>query len=70
MALEDFDQLREIVCNDPALLDRLRNVPDLPALMDAVIAAGRERDLEISSEDLHAVANVNRRSWLERWLHQ
>jgi len=70
MPLADFDVFRKIVFADPALLEDLYRAPDLPALMAKVIAAARDRGLEISEQDLHAVLNLNRRAWLERWIHQ
>ena len=70
MPLQDFDQFRRIVFGDPALLDQLLQAPDLPSLMAAVIAAARDRGLDVTAEDLQAVANTNRRAWLERWLYQ
>ena len=70
MSLADFDQFRQIVFRDAALLAELRRAPDLPALMAQVVAAARERGLEVSKQDLEAVANLNWRAWLERWLYQ
>lgn len=70
MPLADFDAFRQIVFADRALLEDLRQAPDLPALMAKVIAAARERGLDISEQDLQAVANFNRRAWLERWIYQ
>jgi hypothetical protein len=70
MPLPDFEAFREIVFNDPVLLDDLRDASDLPTLMEKVMAEARARGLEISEQDLHAVANFNRRTWLERWLYQ
>jgi hypothetical protein len=65
-----FPTFLEMVLNDTALRDELLKAPDQPALFARVLALARERGLEISEEDLRAVANANRRSWLERWTDQ
>jgi ribosomal protein S18 acetylase RimI-like enzyme len=68
--MQAFDQFRDLVFSDPALLRQLRQAPDLPALMAMVIAAAGERGLQLSEADLQAAVNANRRSWFERWVHQ
>ena len=70
MSLRDFEAFREIVFADAALLDDLRHTADLPALMEKVITEARARGLDISTQDLQAIANANRRAWLERWISQ
>lgn len=56
-----------MVLNDAGLRDELLQAPDLPALFARVLALARERGIELSEEELQAVVNANRRSWLERW---
>jgi hypothetical protein len=70
MPLADFDKFCQIVFSDAALLAELRRAPDLPALIAHVVSTARERGLELSEQDLQAVANRNWRAWLERWLYQ
>jgi hypothetical protein len=65
-----FPIFLETVLNDAALREELLQAPDLPALFARVLALARERGLEISEEELQAVVNANRRSWLERWTDQ
>jgi len=66
----DFSQFRLLVLSDQALQEELRAIPDAAPLFAKVLALGRERGYDFSEQDLHAVANANRRAWLERWLDQ
>ena len=65
-----FPTFLVMVLGDAALRDELLAAPDLPALMALVRERGRERGVEISEEELREVANMNRRSWVERWTDQ
>jgi hypothetical protein len=65
-----FPTFLAIVLDDAALRDDLLQAPDLPALFAKVLAHGRARGIEISEEELQAVVNANRRSWIERWTGQ
>ena len=68
--MSGFPALLEMVLNDAALRDDLLEAPDLPALFVRVVTLARERGLDISEDELQAVVNANRRSWLERWTGQ
>jgi hypothetical protein len=68
--MPDFPALIIMVLNDAGLRDELLKAPDLPALFARTIALARERGIELSEEELQAVVNANRRSWLERWTGQ
>ena len=68
--MPDFPALLIMVLNDAGLRDELLQAPDLPALFARTIALARERGIELSEEELQAVVNANRRSWLERWTGQ
>ena len=59
-----------MVLNDAGLRDELLQARDLPALFARALALGRERGIELSEEELQALVNTNRRSWLERWTDQ
>ncbi len=65
-----FTTFLVMVLGDIALRDELLAAPDLAALMALVRERGRERGVEMSEEELQAVANTNRRSWVERWTDQ
>lgn len=65
-----FASFLAMVVGDAALRDELLAAPDLAALMALVRDRGRERGVGISEEELRAVVNFNRRSWIERWTDQ
>ena len=65
-----FPAFLEMVLDDAALRAELLKAPDLPALFVGVVTLARERGLDISEDELQAVVNANRRSWLERWTGQ
>jgi len=65
-----FPAFLVMVLNDAALRDELLKAPDLPALFARVLELARERGIGLSEEELQAVVNANRRSWLERWTDQ
>ena len=65
-----FPAFLGMVLNDAGLRDELLKERDLPALFARVLALARERGTELSEEELQAVVNWNRRSWLERWTGQ
>lgn len=65
-----FPAFLGMVLDDAALRDDLLKAPDLPALVARVVTLARERGLAVSEEELRAVVNANRRSWLERWTGQ
>jgi GNAT superfamily N-acetyltransferase len=65
-----FGPVSQIALDDPALRDDMLAAPDVPALFDKVLALARRRGLTLEECDLQYMVNVNRRSWLERWLEQ
>jgi hypothetical protein len=70
MAIQDFLTIRMAVLSDAALQERLRAAPDEAALFEMVLALGRERGCDVTEADLRNVVDVNRRNWLQRWVHQ
>ena len=70
MAIQDFLTIRTAVLSDSTLQEQLRAAPDEAALFERVLALGRECGCELSEQDLRTVVDINRRNWLERWLHQ
>ncbi len=55
-----------LILEDPGLRDELLAAPDLPALFALVVERAGERGIAVSGDELHAAAQFNRRSWLER----
>jgi hypothetical protein len=66
----NFDEFRESVMTDPALLKSLLACESDAALFAAVQTAGRQRGFELTETEFTAIINANRRRWLERWIHQ
>jgi hypothetical protein len=62
-----FSEFLVTVLNDAALRAELLQVPDLAALIARTVEMAQERGIELSEEELQAIVNQNRRSWLERW---
>ncbi len=65
-----FDQLREFVMGETALIDRLIRCGSEAALFAEVMAIGRERGFGLEKTDLAEIVRANRRLWLERWTRQ
>jgi hypothetical protein len=57
-----------MVMTDPYLMDVFTSIKTEPELFDAVIALGRRHSIEITTAELEAIVNANRRTWFERWL--
>jgi hypothetical protein len=66
--LKSFDEIRRKVIADPQLMDVLTSLTTEPELFDAVIALGRRNDIEVTTAQLEALVNANRRTWFERWI--
>jgi pantoate kinase len=62
-----FSDFLVMLLNDAALRDELLRAPDLATLMARTQELARERGIELAPDELQAVVNQNRRSWLERW---
>jgi hypothetical protein len=66
--LSNFDEIRRLVMEDSGLMSTLTSVETEAELFVLVIALGRERGIELASDDLPEIVRANRRAWLERWL--
>jgi len=49
-------------------MSTLTSVESEAELFARVIALGRERGIELTSDELAEIVRANRRAWLERWL--
>jgi hypothetical protein len=65
--LINFDEIRRIIVDDPALMRTFTAAPEAE-LFAATIALGHSRGLEITVEELKQIVDANRRESLERWL--
>ena len=70
MSMTGFQQLLQLVLSDPAMRDDLLKAPNLPALFSRTLSIAVERGIELTEQELHTLVDLNRRSWLERWLEQ
>jgi len=61
-----FEQVSQLILSDPSERDRLLEAADLPTLFGMVLAFAEERGYELREQELQAIVNANRRSWLER----
>jgi hypothetical protein len=66
--LSDFDEIRQIVMEDSALMIALTSVATEAALFARVIELAKERGIELTNAELAGTVRANRRAWLERWL--
>jgi len=62
-----FRDFLVLVLNDSALRDELLGERDLPALVARTLELAGQRGITVTGEELQAVIQANRRSWLERW---
>jgi hypothetical protein len=66
--LSNFDEIRRIVMEEPRLMAAFSAAATDVELFARVVALGRERRLEVTTEELREIVRANRRAWLERWL--
>jgi hypothetical protein len=66
--LSKFDEIRQIVLEEPALLPALTSASTETELFAAVVALGRERGIEVADAELAEIVRANRRAWFERWV--
>ena len=64
----DFEDFRQHVLNDPALLDQLRAAASLQDFFDLAVGLGAERGYQFSADEVQAALQASRRAWLERWV--
>lgn len=65
-----FQQVLQLVLNNPGLRDELLKTPNLPDLFSRVLSVAAENGFDLTEHDLQTLVSANRRSWLERWLDQ
>jgi hypothetical protein len=66
----NFDEFREFVMRDAALIERLAGCGSEAALFAEVLDIGRECGFRLEEKDLAGIVRDNRRLWLERWTRQ
>lgn len=68
MSQEALMQFQQIIFDDAKLQAELREITDEQEFIEKVLKLGKERDLELTTEDLSNALQTSRRAWLERWL--
>jgi ribosomal protein S18 acetylase RimI-like enzyme len=63
-----FEHVSQLILSDPSERDRLLEAADLPTLFGKVLAFAGEHGVQLREQELEAIVNANRRSWLERWI--
>ncbi|HEX4276430.1 MAG TPA: hypothetical protein VHZ74_13795 [Bryobacteraceae bacterium] len=66
----NFDRFRERVMSDPALMEQFLKCDSEAELFAEALTAGHKYGFTFDEKDLSAIANLNRRQWLERWTQQ
>jgi hypothetical protein len=62
-----FARFRTIVLGDSALGQRLQTLTDWEPFTAEVVAAARERDIELTADDIDAARRHELLGWLTRW---
>ena len=65
---EALDNFCNLVFEDAALQERLRQVIDRELFIDLVVRVGEEHALTFNAKDVDEALRANRRAWIERWL--
>ncbi len=65
---EDFEKLRQLVLQDPALQKVLQPISDREEFARQVIELGRKNGLNFGEETVFEAMNEGRRVWIERWI--
>jgi hypothetical protein len=65
---EDFQELRRIVLQNWALQKDLQKISDREDFVIKVVEIGREKGLNVESEDVLEAMREGRRVWVERWI--
>lgn len=70
MSHESLDQFRQLVLQDRALQEQLRDLTDQEAFVALLVQLGAERGFAFSAEEVLAALSAGRRAWLMRWTEQ
>ena len=62
-----LELFRRLALADPDLVEALAGEADRDRFIDRIVAAGRERGLGFTPEDVRASMDAGRREWTERW---
>lgn len=65
---EGFERFRQLVLEDAALQERLRETPNLKAFVDLTLRLGEEHGCRFTAVDVEEALREGRRAWLQRWI--
>lgn len=68
MSSASFEEFRQLVLSQPALLGQLRAAADLRSFLELTVALGAAHGYQFGVEQVQAALNESRRAWLERWV--
>jgi aspartyl/asparaginyl beta-hydroxylase (cupin superfamily) len=63
-----LEQFRQLVLEDLALQEKLRETPDLKAFLDLTLQLGKDLGYVFTVEDVEHAMKESRLSWLQRWI--
>jgi hypothetical protein len=65
---EALARFRQVVLEDEALAEELRDIADRQLFVERVVQFGEKRSCRFAPEDVEEGLRAGRRSWLERWI--
>jgi predicted ribosomally synthesized peptide with nif11-like leader len=68
MSKESFEQFRQLVLQDTALQERLRETFDRETFITLVVRLGEERGYGFTARDVEAALRASQQAWLLRWI--
>lgn len=68
MSRQALEQFRDLVLEDQALQQQLRDTPDRAVFINCLVALAAERGYDVTHEDIETALRAARRAWLERWI--
>jgi aspartyl/asparaginyl beta-hydroxylase len=65
---EALSRFCELVFQNVALQERLKQVSDKPLFIDLVVRVGEESGFSFNDQDVRETLRANRNAWIERWV--
>lgn len=62
-----LERFRRLALGEPGLVDALAGEADRDRFIDRIVAAGHERGISFTPEDVRAAMDAGRREWAGRW---
>jgi Nitrogen fixation protein of unknown function. len=68
MSQENFDRFGDLVLQDAALQDQLKDITDYQLFTETVVRLGNEQGYRFTTLEVESAINSRRRAWFERWI--